>query len=73
MSANYQAFLLRLQRSATSARWRGVLKDIENNDEVTFSNPYELFDYLLETVFREPSARDAITPTVNMNDDRRYE
>ena len=61
MSTEYQAYLLRLQRSQGSDYWRATLQNAYTGEVVRFANEREMLRYLLEVLAIQPASSDRQT------------
>lgn len=56
MKKSYQAYLIRLQRSAGSAQWRASLQNAQTGEVVRFGSEREMFRYLWQALTSAPLA-----------------
>lgn len=57
MENNYQAFLLRLQRTDSNGRWRSTLQNVQTGEILRFANEQEMIKHLLESLAQMNEAR----------------
>lgn len=54
MKTEYQAYLLRLQRSRGSDSWRATLQNADTGELLRFANERDMVRYLLQTLAIRP-------------------
>lgn len=54
MSTEYQAYLLRLQRSRGSNSWRATLQNADTGELLRFANERDMIRYLLQALAIPP-------------------
>lgn len=59
MSGEYQAYLVRLERSGVQADWRVYVENAETGDVWHFATEWELIHFLLEILLSFPGKPDS--------------
>lgn len=63
MSSDYQAYLLRIQRSSTQSAWRVTMENAHTGELLRFANKRDLLRYLMNNLM------DETNPTSNQSKD----
>ena len=65
MEENYQAYLLRLQRSQSNGRWRSTLQNVQTGEILRFATEREMINHLLAFL-----SQDAEVPSFSTKEEK---